>query len=416
MLKRIVAIIIMCLLSLGIILSTRQYKRDLLVEQNKQEAEKEQVDVKEKTFDIWYQYSAYEEYLKYVAEEFEKETGVKVNLVCKDDLEYAAIINSNSVAGNGPDLYIASTTMLENLYLSGIISLADTSIVNSDNYANIAIDSVSYSDKICGYPLGYDVSVLAYNANYINVEPTSFEEIKSYVGAEENGIIDLEGISKMFDMESKDILYNYGFLGSYISASKDFKTGKLISSFNSEKAKAAAVEYLALKEYFGLSNDSRAYSSVVSDFATGKTLFAILNTSVVGDSRFASLNYNVIPVPDYNSDLSVTSMSYTEMIIVNPYSDSMEDALKFAKMSSFDYADKMHEKCGIMSAKKGIDYGNVIADKFYVAYESSVPLPKYMETEDFVLLVGNAINHIWKGEDSSEVLDALQNTYDMKND
>ncbi len=416
MLKRIIAIIIMCMLSMAIILSTRQYKRDMIVEQHEQEQKNEEAEIKEKSFDIWYQYSAYEGYLQYVAQEFEKQTGVKVNLVCKSDLEYVALINSESIKGEGPDLYIAGTTMLENLYLSGIISPADETVVNAENYANVAVDSVSYSDKLCGYPLGYEVSVLAYNTNYIDVEPTSFEEIKAYVGAEESGSINLEGITKMFDMESSDILYNYGFLGSYISVTKDFETGKIASSFNSDNAKAAAVEYVALKDYFGLSDESRAYSSVVADFAAGKTLFAILNTSVVGNASLSALAYNIIPVPDYKSDLSVTSMSYTEMIVVNPYSDSLSEAEMFAKMCSFDMSDMMYEKCGIMSAKKNVSYEDIMAAKFYAAYEESVALPKYMETEDFVLLVEIAINHIWKGEDSAVILDELQKTYDGKND
>ena len=40
MLKRLVAAIVMCVLSLGIILSTRQYKRDVIVEQQKQKDDK----------------------------------------------------------------------------------------------------------------------------------------------------------------------------------------------------------------------------------------------------------------------------------------------------------------------------------------------------------------------------------------
>ncbi len=416
MLKRLVAAIVMCVLSLGIIFSTRQYKRDVMVKQQKQEIAKESEVIEEKSFDIWYEYNGYEEYLKYVAEEFTKETGIQVNLVCINDLGYATLINSTSIKGEGPDLYIAGTSIMENLYLSGIVSvISEDDIVNKENYAKKAVESVSYNGKICGYPLGYDVSVLAYNTNYIAEVPKSFEDIKSYVGYEEGGETNLEGISKVFEMESDDLLYNYGFFAEYLKVEKNTENGELIVSLDSEEAKAAAAQYVALKDYFGLSNDSRDYASIVADFAAGKTLFAILNTQIVGNEAFASLNYSAMPIPDFSEEIRVSAMSYTEMIIVNPYSDSIEDAKKFANMASYELADKMYEKCKILSTKRGIDYGIEIADRFFEAYEESISLPKYMETEDYALLVKNSINHIWEGQDIATILGQLQETYNSKN-
>lgn len=415
MLKRFVAIVVMCALTLGVIFYTRDYKRELMVEQQKQEITNEKEEIVEKSFDIWYEYNGYEEYLKYVAEEFTKETGTEVNLVCISDLGYSTLINSSSIKGEGPDLYIAGTSILENLYLSGIVSVVEnTDIVNEDNYAKKAIESVSFANKICGYPLGYDVSVLAYNANHIIEEPKSFEDIKAYIGNEEGVETNFEGISKVFEMESNDLLYNYGFFSQYMIIEKDSETGKLVPSLNSEDTKNVAKQYVALKDYFGLSNETKDYSSIVSDFAAGKTLFAVLNTSIVGNDAFAELNYNIMPMPDFSNTLKVSAMSYTEMIVINPYTDSMDDALKFAKMSAYDLADKMYEKCGILSTRKNIDYGKTIVDKFFTAYEESTTLPKYMETEDYALLVKNTINHIWEGQDINTVLNELQETYELK--
>ena len=416
MLKRFVAIVVMSALTMGVIFYTRDYKRELMVEEQKQEVTKEDELSEEKSFDIWYEYNGYEAYLKYVAEEFTKETGIKVKLLCISDLGYASLINESSIKGEGPDLYVSGTSILENLYLSGIVSvIEDTDVVNEKNYAKKAIEGVSYGDKLCGYPLGYDVSVLAYNANHISVEPKTFEDIKAYIGNEEGVETNFEGISKVFEMESEDLLYNYGFFSEYMKIEKDAKTGKLTVSLNSENTKSAATQYVALKDYFGLSNETKDYSSIVADFAAGKTLFAILNTSIVGNAAFAELNYNVMPMPDFSDTVKISAMSYTEMIIVNPYTDSMNEAVKFAKMAAFDLADKMYEKCGILSARKGIDYGKPVADRFFVAYEESMALPKYMETEDFALLAKNTINHIWKGQDIVTVLNELQETYELKN-
>lgn len=222
MLKRFVAAVVMCVISLGIILSTRQYKRSMMEEQ--QEADNESVKTEVKSFDIWYEYNGYEDYLKYVSEEFTKQTGVKVNLVCINDLGYAALINASSIKGEGPDLYLAGTSMLENLYLSGIVSVVDNKdFVNEDNYAKQALSSVSYADKICGYPLGYDVSVLAYNTDYITEAPKTFDDIKAYVGYEEGGDTNLEGISKIFEIESDDLFYNYGFFAEYMKIQKELE-------------------------------------------------------------------------------------------------------------------------------------------------------------------------------------------------
>ncbi len=416
MLKRFVAIVVMCALALGVIFYTRDYKREILVEQQQQENIKNEEVVEAKSFDIWYEYNGYEEYLKYVAEEFTKETGIKVNLVCISDLGYASLINSSSINGKGPDLYIAGTSLLENLYLSGIVSGVEaTDVVNEENYAKKAIEGVTYGEKLCGYPLGYDVSVMAYNAKYITEEPKSFEDIKAYIGNEEGVETNFEGISKVFEMESSDLLYNYGFFSEYMKIEKDSETGKLVVSLNSENTKKAAAQYVALKDYFGLSTETKAYSSIVADFAAGKTLFAILNTSIVGNAAFTELNYNIMSVPDFSSTLKVSAMSYTEMLIINPYSDSMDDAVKFAKLAAFDLADKMYEKCGILSTKRDIAYSQSVANDFFEAYEESTVLPKYMETEDFALQAKNTINHIWNGQDIVTVLDELQETFELKN-
>lgn len=416
MLKRFVTIIVMCALTLGIVFYTRDYKRELIVEKQKEEIAKENTVVEEKVFEVWYEYNGYEDYLKYVAEEFTKSTGTKVNLVCISDLGYAELINQKSIIGEGPDVYIASNTMLENLYLSGIVNvLSDTDKVTSDNYAKKAIESVTYNKKVCGYPLGYEVSVLAYNANHIKAEPKSFEDIKAYVGSDENEGTTFEGISKIFELESESLLYNYGFIGNYMSVTKDLSTGKLDVVLDSEDIKAAATQYVALKDYFGLSNDTRAYSTIVGDFAAGKILFAVLDTRIVGNDAFAGLNYNVMPIPNFSAEVKTTSLSYAEMIIVNPYSDSMDEAIKFAEMTSFDYADKMFEKCGILSTKRGIEYTNAVASKFFTAFEMSTLLPMYMETEDYALLAENVANHIWEGQDIATVLGQFQEVYQQKN-
>ncbi len=422
MLKRIVAIIVMCMISLGIILSTRQYKRDIIIQQQEEIAEQEEEEILPVTsFDIWYTYTGYEAYLKYVAEEFEKETGVKVNLVYKDNVDYVGyieMINSSSVAGDGPDLYITGTAILENLYLSGVVALADTDIVNEDNYANIALDSVSYDGKVCGYPLGYEVPVLAYNTNYISEAPSTFEDIKAYVGYEEDeeNTTNFEGISNVFDMESDELLYNYAFIAEYMNIEKDKESGRLDVSFNSEEVKKAVAEYVALKDYFGLSDTTKTYSSIVSDFAAGKTLFAVLNTKIVGNAAFAELNYDIVAIPDFSSSVKVTSMSFTEMIILNPYTDNMDEALKFAKMASFDMADLMYEKCSIHTAKRNATNDNEKVAKLYAIYEESVAMPMYMETEDYAFQVKNTINRIWKGEDVATVLGELQEFFSKKND
>lgn len=419
MLKRFVAIVVMCALTMGVIFYTRDYKRGLIEEKQKQEIEKEKEQEEErvKTFDVWYEYNGYEEYLKYVAEEFTKETGVTVNLKCINEIGFATFISEKSIKGEGPDVFISSNTMLENMYLSGNVTiLGENDVVNEQNYAKKAVESVTFNGKVCGYPLGYDVSMLAYNANHIKVEPKSFEDIKAYVGSDEAEGTTFEGISKIFELESNDLLYNYGFFAKYFSVDKSLETGKLTVSLNSEEAKSAATQYVALKEYFGLSNETRPYSSIVADFAAGKTLFAILNTQIVGNAALSTLNYNVMSIPNFSDEIKTTAMSYAEMIVVNPYSDSMDDAVKFAKMASYDFADKMYEKCKILSSRRGIEYTNPIASKFFVAFEMSTLLPNYMETEDYALLAKNAINHIWNGQDITAVLDEFQSTYEKKNE
>lgn len=414
MLKKIVAAFVMGVLGFAVVLVTREYKKELAGKQ--QIEEQQQEEEKEKCIDIWYQYAGYTEYLNYVSGKFEKETGYKVNLVKINDIEYAKKINSDSVNGEGPDLYIATEKVLENLFLSGIASQnANTEKYNTDNYSKCAINSVTYNDKMYGYPLGYEVAVLAYNGNYITQEPKSFEDIKAYVGNEEGESTILEGISNVFEWNVDNSLFNYGFVGAYMSIDKDFSSGGFKVELNSADAKKAAQEYVALKDYFGLSTEAKDYSAIVSDFAAGKTLFALLDPSILKNEALQSINYGIIPVPDFSEEIKTASLSHTEMIVVNPYSDNKDKAVIFADMASYECAEVMYEKCGILSAKKGIEYANDKAEKFFEAYEKAVSLPKYMETEDYEFEVTNTINQIWKGQDINSQLDKLQEFYETKN-
>ena len=83
-----------------------------------------------------------------------------------------------------------------------------------------------------------------------------------------------------------------------------------------------------LAETVDLDTETITSGPVLDDFSSGATLSAIIASRDVG--KITNAAYNVAPVPAMNETLAVRGGSYTELLVVNEFSDKGNVAADFA--------------------------------------------------------------------------------------
>ncbi|MCR5734017.1 MAG: hypothetical protein K6G22_05340, partial [Lachnospiraceae bacterium] len=125
---------------------------------------------------LWYTDESLKEYLESEALSFQGEHGIKIDPVLVSGVELLEQINRASVYEHDevkegeekiipPDLYITSHDNLLKAYYAGLavpVTDADVVVVPS-NYPQTAINAVTCSDRVVGYPFYYETNYLLYN-------------------------------------------------------------------------------------------------------------------------------------------------------------------------------------------------------------------------------------------------------------
>lgn len=420
-----------------------------------------------KTLTLWYTDEALTNYLESAAFDYQEKTGEKVVPVLVSGLEYLEQIHKASMEGEGPDLYITSNDTLGKAYLAGLSAqLKDEGqIVNEANYPAPALWAVSYQDKLMGYPLYYETSILLYNQTYIEnlakdtivaeanaAEGEAAMEAIEAAGSEEAAEQDVVGeateiqiteeeiqktmdrlipatiegiltfaedydapeqVEAVFKWDVSDIFYNYFVVGNYITVGGNAGDDPgNIHIYNEEAMKCLAV-YQKLNQFFSIEPDEVNYDSVLKEFIEGKTVFAVATTDAVEKIEEAkaagefAYEYGVAKQPDVNEELKSKSLSVTNAVVINGYGQKKEQAEAFARYVVWERADSLYDRTGKISARKGISYENEKLAVTMKEYEDSIPIPKMMETSNFWVQLEIAFANIWTGADVNETLRTL---------
>ena len=421
---RILGIIVMILASVFVITLADSHKGESAI-QEQTEAQSDE-NVVDDTIVIWYAYKGYEKYLQYAimdyTQNYDKEIKIEIKYI--HEPKYFDYINTKSLDGEGPDLFIMGSEYVEKAYLLGLLEdNYNTELYNEENYPKIALDAATYSDRLLGYPLGFDVCALASNDKFINTQMKTFEDIKNFADTfgktdeseeseeteESTGTtdIDISNISQIITWDVNKLLMNYGFVGKYIKFSNDSEKSV---NMNNSNVLNAAKKYVLLKEYFSLTGED-TYEMVKEKFHNEEIVFALVGTDIVKTYDSEKFNYTVSPMPNLTDSIDCMSLSYTDILGVNPRSNKKERAVKFAEFLSYTFAENMHAYSSIISCRKSLEYANKHINQFINVYEQSIGMPNMMETEDYNIIMEEAIKAVWNGADIADMFDSLQKRY-----
>ncbi len=222
-----------------------------------------------------------------------------------------------------------------------------------------------------------------------------------------------ENVEAVLRWDVSDIFYNYYFVGNYlVMGGESGDDEKNINIYNEETKNCLKV-YQNLNQFFFIESDTVTYESVVQDFIDGKIVFTVATTDVLkkleeakAEGTFA-YDYGIAVIPQPTKDLKGRSLSVTNCVVVNGYSEHKELANRFARYLTGSYYKNLYERTGKVSANLEANLENEYLMSFMEEYKSSSSLPKMMETSNFWIQLEILFSRVWDGGDVDSLLKSM---------
>lgn len=400
---------------------------------------------------FWYTDETLTDYLNSAAvayNETKKNIRVVPMLVSAND--YLEAINTASLEGKSvPDVYLLSHDSLEKAYLSGLATQVKDydDVCNTEYFQQVALDSVTYHDKIVAYPFYYETSVLLYNKTYLQenainqIKAAKEEAGEEEIVVDENSqeVIDKvnsmlpetmddilvfgneydapEHVEAIFKWDVADVFYNYFFIGKHMILGGDTGDGSSnIDIYNLDTMKCLLV-FQNLNEFFSIDASAVSYQDVVNDFLEGKIVYTVVTSDILKTMENARIpdeneksfeyEYGFAEVPNPSVELEGRALSMTNSVVVNGYSNNIKEANEFAKFLTCDFTKDLYDRTGKLPARI-MEYAEGSSfDVFSKAYAQSIPMPKMVEVSNFWMKLEITMRDIWEGADINSGLKTL---------
>ena len=423
--------------------------------------------VVERPIRIWYTDPDIQAYMEAAAAEVSVRYQVEVSAELVSEVDYIEHISEKSVEEEmaGPDVYVASSALLEKATLAGL-----TTPVSDENlektYSEKAVQAVTYDGEAVAWPFYIETCVMLYNRYYVNQEqvPSDIEDILIY--AENFEADDLTSrVENIFKWNVADVIDNYMFLGAYTDLGGSHGDDKSQVSMDLGQITECMNYFQSLNEFFAIDADTVTSEEVIREFIEGKTVFTIANVPMLaeldravangevpeypaektvmgenGEEIIEALNYDpfyqVALLPALTESLDSRGLSVTNSVVVNPYSSNVEAAKACARYLTRERAGNLYEEASKLTACKGIlgetqtepeekkewffmgyqslyeqlsgggkEHTEKASDDYlivYEAYEKAAEVPKIMELSNVWLQLEVVLADIWRGQDAGE--------------
>ncbi|MEE8600450.1 sugar ABC transporter substrate-binding protein [Euzebya tangerina] len=234
-------------------------------------------------------------------DQFGEENGITVAL---QELAFDEIRDQFSTAGpagEGPDIIVGAHDWLGQLVTNGLVAPVD--LANPDDYADVAIEAMTYEGQLYGVPYAIENIALVRNTDLVPEVPATFEELEqTALELQESGEVEI-GLALQAD--PADPFHNYPLFtstGASVFGINDDGT------YNPDELGIDSPEALESAQKFGewvesgLINPSVTYDVMVESFASGNAAFAITGPWAVSQEdppgfRAQGVNYEITPIP-----------------------------------------------------------------------------------------------------------------------
>lgn len=324
---------------------------------------------------FWYDDASYDTFFALAAEEYFKETGIKVLPVYKSSAEYMTAVYDKTMQDDEyPDVYLISGDNLEEAYLYGLVAVNEA----ADSYDSAAKNAVAasvYAGKMLGYPLNYNTCLFIYQNGYFEKTPDTMQDIIDYSNENEPG----ENVEYLVEWDVNDAFYDFPFISNSVTFEK--KKPQLLEVVYEEDVYQQDLEFFeGLLSSFSVNARTVSEESILENFKEGRTLCAIIDTDSL--YRLEGCSYSLTKMPDLNEQLKTSVCAMTEMLVVNEFSEKQNQAADFAKFVTVSMAGELHETSGHYSVFKSRD-ADMVEQTAYETYEEAVLAPNSQDARDF---------------------------------
>lgn len=378
------------------------------------------------TLHFWYTNDALTDYLNEVAVSYnEAHSRVRVEPQLIENAQYLEKVNSRTVNDmeDFPDIYIISNDSLEKAYMAGLASeVQDTDhFDNGDTFPQSATDAVTYDGKIVAYPMYFDAAALLYNTEYVqSMADDAGQSLEETVPSTLVELVNLansydapEGVEAVFKWDVSDIFYNYYIVGNYMNVGGEYGDDPDQIDIYNQGVIAALKAYQQLNQIFSIDTKTDDYESVLQDFADGRIVFTVATGDAAATlaelktSGESDIEYGVVRLPDITDDVLTRTMSVTNTLVVNGYSEHQKAANDFIHYLLYENMDDFYERTGKIPASLAASLPDEHLQGFADAYRDSVPVAKMRQASNLWMYEENAFAQIWNGADVNDTVKSL---------
>lgn len=373
------------------------------------------VPQEEVVLNFWYTDANMTDYFTESVKKYqEANPGVVIKLELVASAGYLENINTQSIKQtNAVDIYMLHNEDLEQAYLAGLANAYDPAgtVYTAENFGRSAIRAVTYKEKQIAYPLYFNSAFLIYNKAYVTDVPASFEDIQNFSNSleyEEEGSA-TDNIEKTFIWPVSDYSFNYAFLSdSFVVGGPNGDDRTQVDIANGTVA--SSLEYFySLYDFFAIDRAEVTHEYCLQSFIEGKNAFTFAKTGDIKRLNESEVDYGTACMPNISETVPASSLSYTQTLVVNPYSMHISEAQKFVQAITYEYVGDFYNKTGYYPSCKAWSYDDKVTG-IYANYDDSTPMPKMMTLGDYYIELEILLHTVWDDNgEINELLNSFQN-------
>ena len=354
------------------------------------------------------------------AVDFEKKTGVKVNIVEMRYTLQLEKIRLDGPAGIGADVMLIPNDQLGSAVVQGLISPVDTSKMAGEDYLPQSLEAFTQDGKLYGIPKVIETLGLFYNKDILKEPLATMDDYYNY--SKERMKDGKLGLVAKFD----EIYYAISALepyGAYVfgkDANGNYDASDV--GFNNEGA-IEATEYISKFYKEGMFPvgimGQNGLNAIDSLFTEGKAAACINGPWVVEPYQKSGVNFGVVPLPKMPNGKDMTSFMGVRGYVISNWSskkDLAQDFINFANQP--EYAKVRFETTTEIPPLKSvledpIIANNEIASAFAAQSLRSYPMPSIPEMAEIWTPMDSSLQLCLVGKQS--VKDALNSAVKLIN-
>ncbi|WP_054939451.1 sugar ABC transporter substrate-binding protein [Paenibacillus ihuae] len=349
-------------------------------------------------------------FLTEIAKQFTEQYNIPVEVQEQGAPEQMTKMKTDGPAGLASDLLVLPHDNLSEAVAGGFVLPNDFFEEETKaEFQETAVNAVTKDGILYGYPRNMETYALFYNKELVKESDlNSWDDIirfsKTYndVGTKKYG----------FMMQLNNFYFAYPFFSGYDGyVFGDNNTNPEDIGLNNAGAVEAMKYFQAMREILPMEAADATGDVKTALFQEGKLAINLDGVWNIGNFSKLPFEVGMVPLPKFPNGKVPNTFAGVKAYYVSAYSKYPNAAKLFARyVTTKEALLKNFEVTGFIPARKGLENEAAIKDNAMVSgaiqqFEHSIAMPSIFEMQQVWAPMANALELIWKGEDSQKTLD-----------